>query len=227
VADAPQHVERKVAELSDWLVDSDFRQWQAVTDHLADRRREHRDRIVGDATAQGFHYDRTRLIDSVGREAQRVVETYDKSGEARALAESARNAVATSAAVGVGAVGLGTIVTVAATTAAADVTGIVMASVVAAIGFFILPNKRRRAKEEMREKVAAMRENLTRALRDEFEREIENSRHRISEGIAPYSRFVRAEHEKLGTMRTTLETAKRDIDTLRARIEAPALKPAR
>jgi len=227
VADAPQLVERKVGELVDWLVDSDFRQWQAVTDHLAERRRQHHERIVGDAAARTFHYDRGRLIDSVGREAQRVVETYDKGREAQDLAEGARNAVATSAAVGAGAVGLGTIVTVAATTAAADVTGIVMASLVAAIGFFILPNKRRRAKEEMRRKVTAMREKLTRALRGEFEHEMENSRQRISDAIAPYSRFVRAEHDKLQAMRATLDGAKREIDNLRARIEAPALPRTR
>ena len=39
VADAPQQIERKVGELVDWLVDADLRQWQAVTTHLADRRR--------------------------------------------------------------------------------------------------------------------------------------------------------------------------------------------
>ncbi|HSK10091.1 MAG TPA: dynamin family protein [Vicinamibacterales bacterium] len=219
VADAPQQVERKVGELVDWIVDADFRQWQAVTDHLAERRRQHRDRIIGDSTASAFHLDRTRLIDSVGREAQRVVETYDKSREAQELADGARNAVATSAAVGAGALGLGTLVSVAATTAAADVTGIVMASVVAAIGFFILPAKRRRAKEEMRAKVTALRENLVRALRTEFEREMARGRQRLQEAIAPYARFVRAEHEKLTAMRTDLEASARDIGFLRSRIE--------
>ena len=48
VADAPQQIEQKVGELVDWLVDMDLRQWQAVTEHLAERRRQHRDRIVGD-----------------------------------------------------------------------------------------------------------------------------------------------------------------------------------
>jgi len=41
VADAPQLVERKVGELVDWLVDADFRQWQAVTGRLAERRQRH------------------------------------------------------------------------------------------------------------------------------------------------------------------------------------------
>ena len=31
VADAPRQIERRVAELIDWLIDQDFRQWQAVT----------------------------------------------------------------------------------------------------------------------------------------------------------------------------------------------------
>ena len=48
VADAPQQIERKVGELVDWLVAADLRQWQAVTTHLAERRRQYRDRIVGD-----------------------------------------------------------------------------------------------------------------------------------------------------------------------------------
>jgi hypothetical protein len=41
--------------------------------------------------------------------------------------------------------------TIAATTVAADFTGIILASVMAAIGFFILPAKRQRAKERCAE----------------------------------------------------------------------------
>ena len=188
VADTPQQIERKVGELVDWLVAADLRQWQAVTSHLAERRRQYRDRIVGEDENGRFHYDRTRLIDSVGREAQRVVDSYDQRREARELADSARNAVATAAAVGAGALGLGTIVTIAATTAAADVTGVILASVVAAIGFFILPAKRQKAKDEMRRKIAGVRQRLSDALRNQFGQEIQRSGDRIREGIAPYSR---------------------------------------
>ena len=41
---------------------------------LSERRRQYKDRIVGDEDSARFHYDRTRLIDSVGREAQRRVD---------------------------------------------------------------------------------------------------------------------------------------------------------
>jgi small GTP-binding protein len=221
VADAPQQIERKVGELVDWLVAADLRQWQGITQHLAERRRQYKNRIVGDDAGQ-FHYDRTRLIESVGREAQRVVETYDRRREAQELADGARNAVAAAAAVGAGALGLGTIVTIAASTAAADVTGIILASVLAAIGFFILPAKRQKAKEEMRAKIAAVRAKLSNALREKFASEIQRSGERIRAGIAPYSRFIRSEGEKLRTVEQELREIQTSLATLRSQIERQA-----
>jgi small GTP-binding protein len=221
VADAPQQIERKVSELVYWLVAVDLRQWQAVTRHLADRRRQYQDRIVGEDAGQ-FHYDRTRMIDAVTRESQRVVESYDQKREAQQLADNARNAVAAAAAAGATALGLGTIVTVAATTAAADVTGIILASFVAAIGFFILPAKRKKAKEEMRVKIADVRKRLSDALRKQFATEITRSGDRIRESIAPYSRFIRAEGDKLREVDTELNEIRLALASLRARIERTA-----
>jgi small GTP-binding protein len=212
VADAPRQIERRVTDLIDWLVDQDFRQWQAVTDRLIERRRAHSDRILGGPEVGTFHADRARLIDSVGREAQRVVETYDKTREAQAIADQARNAVTAAAATGVTAVGLGTLVAVAASSAAADVTGILMASVMATVGFLIIPARRRRAKAEMQAKVTALRGQLAEALRTEFERATAQSRARIATAVEPYSRFVRAEQALWRDTTTTL-TALRDRTT--------------
>jgi small GTP-binding protein len=219
VADAPQQIERKVGELVDWLVDADLRQWQNVNHHLADRRRQYKERIVGEEGGARFHYDRGRLIDATVRETHKVVDSYDRRREAQELADGARNAVAAAAAVGAGALGLGTIVSVAATTAAADVTGIILASVMAAIGFFILPAKRNRAKEEMREKIAGVRARLSEALREQFQREIQRSVERIREGIAPYSRFIRAEGDQLKAVDQELREIGNELGGLRARIE--------
>jgi small GTP-binding protein len=219
VADAPQQIERKVGELVDWLVSIDLRQWQSVTRHLSERRRQYRDRIVGDDAGQ-FHYDRTRMIDAVSREAQRVVESYDQKREAQQLADNARNAVAAAAAAGATALGLGTVVTIAATTAAADVTGIILASVVAAIGFFILPAKRQKAKDEMRAKIADVRRRLSEALRAQFSTEIGRSGDRIRESIAPYSRFIRAEGDKLRSIDAELSAVGAALANLRARLES-------
>jgi small GTP-binding protein len=221
VADAPQQIERKVGELVDWLVDADLRQRQDVTRHLAERRRQYQDRIVGDDSGR-FHYDRTRLIDSVSRESQKVIDSFDRRKEARELADGARNAVAAAAAVGAGAVGLGAIVTIVATTAAADVTGLIMASVIATLGFFILPAKRERAKEEMRRKIGDVRQRLSVALQAQFAQEIRKSGERIRESIAPYSRFIRSEGEKLRTTEQELRDIGAELASLRARIDKRA-----
>jgi ABC-type transport system involved in cytochrome bd biosynthesis fused ATPase/permease subunit len=145
-----------------------------------------------------------RLIDSVGREAQRVVESYDKQREAAAIADQARVAVTTAAAAGGAALGLGTIITVAASTAAADITGILMASLVATLGFLVIPARRRKAKAEMKEKVSALRTRLGTALRTEFEHAQAQSATRIANAVDPYSRFVRAEQTRWTEARSAL-----------------------
>ena len=231
IADAPQQIEKRVNELVDWIVEQDFRQWQRITRHLADRRRQFKDRIVGHAGVPGsidddesrpFHDERRRMVDTVGRAAQTVVDTYDQRREASQLADGARNAVATAAAAGAGALGLGTLVTVAASTAAADVTGIILASVIAAIGFFIIPAKRNKAKAAMREKVADVRARLSNALRAQFKEEIARSTARMRESIAPYSRFVRSEGEKLRETDDRLTSLRNDLQRIRQQVDTMA-----
>ena len=219
VADVPQRIEHKVNELIDWLVESDLRQWQAVNEHLADRRRQHQDRIVGDPGVGSFHFDRERLIEGVGRESLRVVETYDRVREAQAIADGAQAAVAAAAAMEVGAIGLGTLVTVLATSAAADITGVLLASAIAALGLFVIPARRRMARSEMHAKVAELRTKLVDSLGTQFQHEIERSLNKIQAAISPYTRFVRAERGKLEQMQSELGQIKDNLDRLRARVE--------
>jgi len=176
--------------------------------------------VLGAPDIGTFHGDRARLIDAVGREAQRVVDTYDKQREAAAIADQARAAVTTAAAAGGGALALGTLVTLAASTAAADVTGIILASVVATLGFLVIPARRRKAKAEMQEKVSALRARLAQALRAEFERAQKQSRQRIDDAVAPYDRFVRAEQERWTSARDTLAALRDRATSFRERLAA-------
>ena len=218
VADAPQAIELKVNEIIDWLVSSELNQWQAVMDYLNQRKQEYQDLMVGDIGGD-FHYDRDRLIDSVGRSAQQVVKTYDAAAEAKKIATRAQVSVAETAAAEVGAIGLGALITALATTAAVDVTGILAASVIAALGFFVIPARRRAAKKELAERMAALRTQLTGALTAQFEKELNRSLQRINEAIMPYSRFVRAEQNKLEQTQMELGQAEATQGRLRAEIE--------
>jgi small GTP-binding protein len=219
VTDVPQRLESRVAELIDWLVDADLRQWQAVTDHLAERRQQYKDRIVGGTDVGAFHLERERLIEGVGRETSRAVEAYDKARQAEQIASGVRSAVAATAVLEVGAVSVGVIITALATTMAVDVTGIVMASLLALLGIFILPAKRRQARKEMHERVAQMRQTLIAALTRQFEGEIQRSLSNIRDAIGPYTRFVRAEGDKLETVENEMKNFQNELGRLRAVIE--------
>ncbi len=106
-------------------------------------------------------------------------------------------AVAGAALLEVGAVGLGTLVTMIASTSAVDVTGILAAGAVSVLGLLVIPAKRRKAKAELSKKVGQVREQLMSGLTNQFEREMKQVISRIQEAIAPYTRFIRAERDRL------------------------------
>ena len=218
VADTVNQVEAHVGELIDWMVEKDFQQWQAVMEYLNQRSAQHEGRIVGRVGGR-FQRSRQELLASVGRAAQQVVRSYDKEKEARELAESIQTAVAQAALVQVGAIGLGAILVRLLATALADVTGVLAAGVVAALGLYIIPARRRRAKKELRRKVGDLRERLRMALTRQFEEELSHSLHRIREAMAPYTRFVRGEHEKLKQIEEELLATQATLHSLRARVQ--------
>jgi small GTP-binding protein len=219
VADLPQVIEKRVDEVIDWMVASELKEWQAVVDHLEARRAQHVDRIVGQVGGT-FDFDRQRLLETVGRSARRAVESYDRDKESTRLAESVQMAVAGAALLEVGAVGLGTLVTMIASTSAADVTGILAAGALSVIGLLIIPARRRKAKQELRRKVGEVREQLMNALTSQFEREMSQSLSRIQEAIAPYTRFVRAERDRLGNVRAELGGLRKSLDGLKAQVSS-------
>jgi len=219
VADTPGQIEEKVDGLIDWLVESDLRQWQAVVQHVNRRRTEHADRIVGEVGA-GFEANRSKLLDTVGGAAREGLARYDRTAEGRRMADQVQRAVANTALVEVGAIGLGATIILVVSGSAADVTGLVAAGTVAVLGLFILPNRRRRAKRELREKISGMRTELIAALRTEFVSEAERSRTRIRDTIAPYERFVRAERDRLDQQRKGLDRLGTWAGQLHARVIA-------
>jgi small GTP-binding protein len=219
VGDLPELIERKINEVIDWMVEAQLRQWQAVTQHVAERQREHQERLIGGAGVGSFTYDRERLMESVNREARKVVDTFDKNEEARKIAADAQTTVATSLAIEAGAVGLGALVAVLATTAAMDVTGIISAGIVAVLGLFIIPARRGIAKRELNNKIGGMRDRLLQSLTSTFEREVARSQEQIHGAIGPYDRFVRAESGKLQGANDRFAALKKELDRLKGAVE--------
>ena len=218
IKDMPQLIERQVHDLIDWMVASDLRQWQGVMERIRARRATHADRLAG-AIDSRFDYDRAQLLETVGRAAERTVETYDIARESETMAESVRMAVAGTALAEVGAIGLGAAVTALATTTFADVTGILAASALAVIGLFVIPVRRAQAKTAMRAKIESMQQQLVGALTAQFDREVERSLARVRDAVAPYTRFVTAEQLRLNSTRDALRAAEQELGGLQRRIE--------
>jgi hypothetical protein len=215
VADLPREIERRVAEVIDWMVDSELKLWQGVSSRLAQRQAEHGDRITG---AGSFETDRSRLLARVGDAARTTVEGYDRERESARLADSVQAAVAGAALLEVGAIGLGATVAAIATSTAIDVTGLLAAGAMAVLGLVVIPARRKRAKRELKDRVADLRRRLAATLEERFAEEIEASIRRIREGIAPYTRFVRAERERLTAERDEFAATRERLADLRGEI---------
>jgi len=221
VADTPQKLESRVSELIDWLIEQDLRQWASIADHLRKRQQQHESRIVGQSGPQEgtLAYDRQRLIDSIGLATRRAISTYKKEKEAERMAESVREAVIQTGLIGLGGAGLGAALAVLVHTAWADMTGIATGAAAVAFGFFILPNRRQKAKKDLAEKLDALRDKLMAGLNEQFERELRRTIRRLEDVVAPYNRFVRAEQGNILSRRDRFNGLSARISGLQGQLD--------
>ena len=218
LADVPKQIEEQVQRMIDWLVQKDLHEWQQVMSYLQRRRALNIDHIVGESAGPRETH-RRELIDSVGKTAQTIVDTYDRNQEASELAASVETAVAQTALLEVGAVGLGAVLTAVVLSSALDITGVVAAGTMAILGLLVIPYKRKKAKEQYKEKMTVLRAKLLEALTTQFNSECTNAVSRLRDGVAPYTRYIRAERERIETAQATLAGLRQKLSALRARSE--------
>lgn len=225
VGDTERAIDQTIDELIDWMVEQDLRVWEAVNEYV-DRRRlnKYADELIGDVGGQ-FRYDRRALLESVSKRAREEVDRYDADRHAREISVSVRNAVATVAIAEAGAVGLGALVVAAASTAAVDITGILAASVLAGVGLFVLPIKRRQAKEDFHKRSSELEQRLMSVMGEAFENELNRSIGRIADAISPYTRFVRSSQDRYEGLRDDLTAVQDDLRALRHSIGGNEERP--
>lgn len=219
LADVPQQIEEQVQRLIDWLVQKDLQEWQRVMTYVQRRKALHAEKIVGEGI-EPRELRRRELIDSMGKTVQRIIDAYDRDREASELAKQVENAVALTASLEVGAVGLGALVTAAVLSSSLDITGIIAAGTMAILGFFVIPYKRKQAKDNFKTKMDDLHRRLLDSLTNQFTREAESAVTRLKEGVAPYVRYVSSERERIERTEITLAKLRQQISALRARSEA-------
>jgi small GTP-binding protein len=227
VADTEDLIDERVDELIDWMVDRNLKQWHAIVEYVERRRQARYDeRLIGEV-GDRFEYNRGQLLQSVGKNATNVVHRYDRERESEQLASSIQGAVAQTAALEVGAVGIGAVVVALATTRFLDATGVIAAAIIAGYGLFVLPNRRRKARREFREKTDSLRKRLGEVVSRQFNAELGRSVERMRDAIAPYTRFVRTEHARMTEASSTLSGIDGEIEALKDEIAAPGVGPGR
>ena len=97
-------------------------------------------------------------------------------------------------------------------------TGVIGASALAAVGLYVLPYRRTKIKQQLREQINQLREQLSEAMTRQFEGELGDGMQRIREAIAPYSRFVRIEREKLEKLRVELDRTASQIGDMQHKL---------
>ena len=219
LADVPKQIEEQVQRLIDWLVQRDLQEWQRVMTYVQRRQAINIDHIVG-AGIEPREVRRRELIDTMGKTVKRVVETYDRDKEASELAAHVETAVAQTALLEVGAVGLGALVTTLVVSSSLDITGVLAAGTLAILGIFVIPYKRKQSKDSFKEKMTDLRVRLLDTLTTQFTKESQNAVTRLKEGVMPYVRYVRSERERVEKGEAILTRLRQRLSALRARSQA-------
>ncbi|HET9905507.1 MAG TPA: dynamin family protein [Anaerolineales bacterium] len=219
LTDVPKQIEEQVQRLIDWLVQRDLQEWQRVMTYVQRRQAINIDHIVG-AGIEPREVRRRELIDTMGKTVKRVVETYDRDREASELAAHVETAVAQTALLEVGAVGLGALVTTLVLSSSLDITGILAAGTLAILGIFVIPYRRKQAKDTFKEKMTDLRTRLLDTLTTQFGKESENVVARLKDGVMPYVRYVRSERERIEKSENVLSKLRQRLSALRARSQA-------
>jgi small GTP-binding protein len=219
VGETTRQMEDEVARVIDWIVERNLKVWQDISGYIERRQiTRHREGMIGDV-GPSFSYNRQALLDSIGRVSREVVGSYNREAESRSIANEIQGAFASTALAEAGAIGLGTIVVTVVTGAAADLTGILLATALAVGGFYILPRKRRQAQRDFQRRIAQLRAQLKEALTRQVHLELEQSTVRINEAIAPYRRFVQSQQQQLNEARGELVATEDALLRLRADVE--------
>jgi small GTP-binding protein len=215
LADTADEIDRLVDEIVEWFVDAEARLWRQVSGTVRSRQQ------AGAELREDpdFLAARREVIAAVSERTRGALQGFDREREARQFSQAMRDAVAHTALAEIGAVSLGAAIALLFGTVAADITGLLAGALAAGLGLYILPSRRRRAIEQFRARTDELRTRLVEALKQQLDREVEGSTERVSEAIAPYTRYVRAEAARLEAQRAALAGLREQIGRLRGQIE--------
>jgi ABC-type multidrug transport system fused ATPase/permease subunit len=212
-------IDRAVGDMVDWFIQRNLQLWEDVMTFVNERRAAERERVIGEVGGR-FQYDRQVLVRSLHERSETVLEGYDQTAEAARLADSLQSSVVQSGLLEVGGLGLGAAVLAILTTTAVDVTGVALGLALMGVGLLVMPRQRRKAKRELARKMEELRSSLRESLASQVDTELARSQEKLSGAINPYTRFVRAELDRLGDLREELDGFDERMTAVKREVEA-------
>ncbi len=219
VRDLDRQIEGHVAAGVDVMLTRALTLWQQALDGL----RRAAPELTPGQTGPGF--DRGAAFDALSREAARRLSAHDLREEARRLLENARNSADLFQYAGAGAAGLGVVSGVLIAATSLDMLGgfgLVTAGVAGALGLTVLPAQRRRAVSEFSTRMDTLRQDVGRALEEQFSAQASAIIDRTRETIEPYTRQVEAEQKAVETLEKGKKALEADIVLLREQVSTVA-----
>ncbi len=222
IRDADKDIEIAVGETVDWFLSRNLQLWEDVMGFINERRQAGEERVIGEVGGR-FQYDRQALIRALRERTQEVLDSYDEREEAERLADQLQNSVVQTGLLQVGGIGLGAAVLAFISSAALDITGVVTGLTLAGIGLLVIPRRRAQAKRELHKRMQELRDGLDLGLSKQLDAEMLRSSEKLSGAIAPYTRFVRSELERLESHQAELDALAAESEELQRTIESAEL----
>jgi hypothetical protein len=153
------------------------------------------------------------------KEARSKIKAFDFQKESENILKTFQNAMIHFAATEVGAIGIGAVLILIFEALFFDVTGILASGALVTAGFFILPRKRRQAKEAFNIRIQELIVDLKQNISQQFDDYMHTTFEQIEETINPFDRFCRAEHDELEAAREELLALTQKLNTIQHDIQ--------
>ena len=206
VADLPQRLEQTLSGAVDRLLERNLRFWEDTQGRL----RQRQDIKLPETR---FQMDRQNLMQNIVTKADVQLSSLTHEDFAQRFVADAQGALVTSGLTAVGGIGLGALTVALVSTTALDITGITAGITLTALGALVLPARRRAAVAKVRSSIENTRRTLHALISREYALEQERFTARLSDTMAPWTRFIRLERDKL-------EEGERGVLERRGKVEA-------
>mmetsp|Transcript_10490 Transcript_10490/g.15585 ORF Transcript_10490/g.15585 Transcript_10490/m.15585 type:complete len:662 (-) Transcript_10490:307-2292(-) len=194
-------------------------QGQSVIEYLGKRPVVKRNDIIGNVIASSS-FDNTcqNLLTKLTRSVHDALDTFDIKRESDSLYQSLRNTTAMIT------LSQSSLLSISALACYHDLIDLYVCiagtSMLSISGLFALPHiRKRKIVSDLRRKLSHLAERLDAEILEISDREIVSLNRRIVEGVAPYSRFVKSETERLQRLRDECEDVLSESHSLRSRIK--------